>query len=520
MNLQKVVLLLNTIKYLKPIQIYYRLYYLLKNKLGVNRKESSICDGKRLSFLNIPFTVNSYDINKFRFLNLDKTFNDINWNYSEYGKLWTYNLNYFEYLSGCSKEEGQKLIEDFVSKYDQLKDAKEPYPTALRLVNWVKFISKHKIEEESIDKIIYRDAENLNSNLEYHLLANHLLEDAYGLLFAAYYFKNDEWFSVSKKILISELEEEYHDDGAHYEQSPMYHLILLERNLDSVNLVTNNNWKRDIKELLEKRAITSLEYLGFISVKDDFPQFNDAAFGIGRTPSELKHYAKKLGLKWGNLPQGKSSGYRKIVTNDLSLFFDAGSIGPDYQPAHAHADSLSINLYYGEKPILVDTGTSTYEIGERRTLERSTLAHNTIAYSGENSSEVWGGFRVANRAKVNIELDTNNHLVAKHNGYKRLGVNHQREIIIQGNGYIIKDVLSGNVKNESIFSLHFHPDCNLELNNDELVVNETLIFKFEGLSNIKVENYFYAPEFNKLIKAKKIVATVNSECSVQIKNNR
>ena len=38
---------------------------------------------------------------KFIFLNKTKTFADgsIDWNYSKFGKLWTYNLNYFDFLS-------------------------------------------------------------------------------------------------------------------------------------------------------------------------------------------------------------------------------------------------------------------------------------------------------------------------------------------------------------------------------------------------------------------------------------
>ena len=43
----------------------------------------------------------TYKDDKFTILNLSKKFNDkIDWNFSEHGKLWTYNLTYFEYLKG------------------------------------------------------------------------------------------------------------------------------------------------------------------------------------------------------------------------------------------------------------------------------------------------------------------------------------------------------------------------------------------------------------------------------------
>ena len=51
--------------------------------------------------------------NSFEFLNLKKEFSEIDWNYSNNGKLWTYNLNYFDFLNqeNISKEEGLNLIQ-------------------------------------------------------------------------------------------------------------------------------------------------------------------------------------------------------------------------------------------------------------------------------------------------------------------------------------------------------------------------------------------------------------------------
>ena len=48
--------------------------------------------------------------------------------------------------------------------------------------------------------------------------------------------------------------------------------------------------------------------------------------------------------------------------------------------------------------MLVNTGISQYGEGKERNRQRSTAAHNTVEVDGENSSEVWAGFRVARRA--------------------------------------------------------------------------------------------------------------------------
>ena len=56
--------------------------------------------------------------------------------------------------------------------------------------------------------------------------------------------------------------------------------------------------------------------------------------------------------------------------------------------------------------MVTDVGVSTYEKNERRHLERSTASHNCISW-GDNSSDVWSGFRVGRRANVKLLQDTN-----------------------------------------------------------------------------------------------------------------
>ena len=57
-----------------------------------------------------------------------------------------------------------------------------------------------------------------------------------------------------------------------------------------------------------------------------------------------------------------------------------GSIGPSYQPGHAHADELNFELFYKGSPIIVDTGVSTYEKNERR-LREDLNSHNVLFWA-------------------------------------------------------------------------------------------------------------------------------------------
>ena len=368
MDINKLKILYHTLKYLKPIQVYYRLYYFFRNKFfNKEARLKSVPDISLIIWQNEIYT-SSYCFlgsKSFKFLNITHDFsNSIDWNYSKYGKLWTYNLNYFDFLNqeNISKETGINLIRDYINNDNILLDGKEPYPISLRGINWIKFLTENSIQDKSINKVLYRDYRTLLKNLEFHLLGNHLLENAFSLLFGAYYFQDNILYNKSK-LLISELNEQILNDGAHYELSPMYHQILFLRLLDCINLIKlNKSWKLDnLMSFLEEKANLMFSWLINITYKDGtIPMVNDSTFNIAPNSKELFKYAKSLGIE--NLSNPLSdSGYRKISSGNYQLFIDFGKIGPSYQPGHAHSDTFNFELIKNGNPFIVDTGVSTYE---------------------------------------------------------------------------------------------------------------------------------------------------------------
>ena len=264
MDIYKIKLLINTIVHLKPIQVYYRIYYFIRNRLiGYEVKKKTYSNLNSITWVSKLSYKNSYfkKENTFTFLNISNSFSGkIDWNLNKYGKLWTYNLNYFDFLNqeNISKEAGILLIKDYVNNNSFLKDGKEPYPISLRGINWVKFLSLNQIKDEFINNTLYHHYCILLKNLEYQLLGNHLLENAFSLLFGAYYFQDEILYIKSKKLLIRELNEQILRDGGHYELSPMYHQLIFTRLLDCIQLIQlNTNWKQDnlIVFLLENQYI-------------------------------------------------------------------------------------------------------------------------------------------------------------------------------------------------------------------------------------------------------------------------
>ncbi len=514
MRLSSWVQLYHTVKYLKAKQIYYRLYYMIRGKI---RKGLSLryplSRPSMVRGLSLQESIHIQDSylrgDKFSLLNLSKSFEDgIDWNYAEYGKLWTYNLTYFDFLSQEGiKEEGKALIYDFIESSHNIKDGMEPFPISLRGINWIKFLSFYKIEDQKIEDALYAQYDILYQNLEYHLLGNHLLENGFSLLFGAYYFEDEMLYKKATEILREQLKEQVLEDGGHFERSPMYHQIMLFRLLDCINLLQNNDWKSESSLLIELRGIAEkmLGWLDAISFEEgDIPLFYDSAQKIAPTTQELFSYAHRLGCVPKLISLGKS-GYRKVRRSKYEAILNVGGIAASYIPGHAHADIFTFELRLQQhRPFIVDTGLSTYERGDRRTLERSTRAHNTVEIYGRNQSDVWGGFRVGRRAEV-IELEVlcdGNLIRGTHNGYAPL--HHTRKWYFDENNLLIQDRLN-QPDQEGIFRLHFHPD----------ISKEEILARVSSSEPFVFEEYLYAPEFNKHYQA--IVLKIPFQGSLEVK---
>lgn len=500
--------LLYTIRYLKSRQIIYRLWYMIRKQFyRLFRFKYNLSLPSKSNSVNLLPSVISHHIyqqNKFTFLNLSKQFNEIiDWNYSQLGKLWTYNLTYFDFLhqQSISQKEGIHLIISFIEQANSIKDGLEPFPISLRGINWIKFLVKHKITIKKINDSLFAQYHILLDNLEYHLLGNHLLENGFSLLFASYYYQEEKFYIAAKKILSTELEEQILSDGGHFELSPMYHQIMIFRLLDCINLVKHNPWKNyELLELLEKKASIMLGWLKTITYRNgSIPLLNDSANCIAPTSQELFSYAYLLDIHPVILPLF-ASGYRKVETSNYECILDVGNIGPDYIPGHAHSDTFNFELHVNGKPLIVDTGTSTYESNLNRNSERSTSAHNTVMINGKEQSEIWGGFRVAKRAKIIHLMEDSKSIESTHDGYSSINALHNRSFTFNADSIIIHDTIHSHNHQHCVSYLHFHPSVSPFIKNNTIYAGSCMII-CSGYSKMEIIPYHHAPEFNKRIDA-------------------
>ena len=487
---------INTVRYLKPVQIYGRVY---RPKPQV--VEACTAPQRRtlagLWVHGIPREDPRTGVNRFSFLNEERHIRT--WNDSGVPKLWLYNLHYIEHPTS-------DLIRRWATENPAGEgNGWEPYPLSLRICNWIKFYISGNSPSESDLRSLALQASYLARSVEYHLLGNHLFVNAKALVFAGAFFSGetaDEWLASGLRILADELPEQILGDGGHFERSPMYHGLILEDVLDLINL------GRAYPKLLPDWSGIAGRMLGWLQkmVHPDggISFFNDAAFGVAPAPARLADYANRIGIKpeHGLLAE---SGYIRLENERAAVLFDAAPIGPDYQPGHAHADTLSFELSVNGRRSIVNSGISTYENNIDRHMQRSTAAHNTIRVDGEESSEVWSAFRVGRRARpLDVKTDRRTYAEAAHDGYARLAdpVIHVRRLDLGEAELRITDTLQAKREHRGEIYFHLHPDSQTQIRLDPSLIRAE-------------DSTLWYPEFNKAIPNRTVVGRWAGKCPVQ-----
>jgi uncharacterized heparinase superfamily protein len=532
----------HTIRYLKPVQVYGRVTFrILRPKVNLEAAPALaqtlgtwVNPACRAPSLLGPTT--------FSFLCEQARLEDIGWDDPNVGKLWRYNQHYFDDLNaeGANSRVGwhARLITDWiVSNPPGAGTGWEPYPTSLRIVNWVKWLRGGKVLPAEAAHSLAVQARWLTARLERHLLGNHLFANAKALIFAGLTFvgrEPDRWLRMGLDIAESQLPEQVLPDGGNFERSTMYHAIFLEDLLDLLNVARACEGRIDSRVLhrWQEAAGRMLEWLSGMTHPDGgIALFNDAAFGIAPSFGDLRDYAARLGISTSVAPRQAfpvcrvwpDSGYVRLEASQAVALLDVGAVGPDYLPGHAHADTLSFELSLFGQRVVVNGGTSRYGLGPERERERATCSHSTVEVDGQSSSEVWSGFRVARRAYPFNFTSTATCGVASvacsHNGYLRLPGKpvHRRTWTMREGRLDVSDKIEGRCRT-AVARYILHPDIPVAPGPGttwELTLSggKRCVFEVTG-GKSRLEPAFYAPQFGKVRETTCIVVDLQDNAAI------
>ncbi len=420
--------------------------------------------------------------------------------------LWRFNLHYFQYLHLIGASEQRSICREWIDKNSVGRHPGwHPYPTSLRIINWC----KAEFEAEDILQSLYRQTAYLYRHPETHLLGNHLLENARALVFAGSFFgkrgEAPQWLKRGLKIYRDQTPEQILDDGGHFERSPMYHALMLEGYVDVLNLLPEGH--RDWHWLAKTVRKMSDFLLSMTHPGSRIALFNDSTQDEFCPTEELLAYAGRvLDLQPGRRSHFEESGYYIHNPDDVYLVIDGGPIGPDYLPAHAHADIFSYELSVDGVLFIVDTGVYEYEAGDMRNYVRSTRAHNTVCVDGRDQAECWDSFRVARRYTphgVSFTQQTDHsRFKGCFNGYAQLigdQIAHQRCIEADQNEQriTVEDGVTGEGTHTVESRIQLHPEVRVQQERNGIVLERSgrTLHISMGDSTVRFENGWYCPEF-------------------------
>jgi hypothetical protein len=354
---------------------------------------------------------------------------------------------------------------------------------------------------------------------------NHLIAESVGLVVVGAVFPEfnaaTTWLETGLRILKEQASIQTHQDGVNKEQSTGYHRFITELFLVVVGLSHHGVLAHE--SIFEDTLKRMLDYIFFtLTPIGTVPMWGDSdygrALGLGQGKdiwdfrpllstgaalfdrAEWKFVSRQfdeeafwlLGseglVAWERikplLPARVSHSFphagiyiiRDTWEEDSDVaIFRCGSfgLGGEGHCAHSHCDLLSLVLWIGGKPVLVDSGTYIY-YGQWRDYFRLTSAHNTLMVDGYEQAQPLFRFGWKDVPQAELLAWDGRHVVgAMHLPH---GVWHKREINHPKAGiWEITDHMECEGTHTITWFFHFPPDLTLQQEDDRVnvMINES-----------------------------------------------
>jgi hypothetical protein len=312
---------------------------------------------------------------------------------------------------------------------------------------------------------IYMHAKRISPTLVYARAQNnnHLISESVGLYCAGSFFKSlpitKKWKALGWKWFNHAIQEQISENGEFIQHSLNYHRLMLQASL-WMDFITRTNNEKLPDLTLEKLTIATGWLLNFIEPTSGhvpnlghndgsniFP-LSQCAYADYRPVAQAasRAFLKKSLLPsgiwdescyWLNLPISTDRGmtFKPTHTNGVPWLGDSISRvylqSVKYRNRPAHADQLHVDFWHKGYNLAMDAGTYSYNaLPPWENALAQTLVHNSIIIDGTSQMNRAGKFLWLDWAQASLlQFDpVENTLKAYHDGYKKLGINHEREI--------------------------------------------------------------------------------------------
>jgi uncharacterized heparinase superfamily protein len=387
---------------------------------------------------------------------------DLDWAAADAPRLWRFHLHYWDWAWGLAADPDRLAARAVFARLWRswaasagfgCVDAWHPYPAALRAWSWCglyrDLVAGSDLEPPFVASLAAH-AGFLRRHLEYDVGGNHLIKGLKALIGLGVFLADERLLRLAVRRLGRQVARQVLADGGHYERAPAYHCQVLADLIDVADLLRAAD--RIPAGELTAAVDRMRHWLGAVLTPDgQVPLLNDG-YPVDRS---LIAALRPLEAPGGPLVVLRDTGLVRAAAGGWHLLADVGPPCPRSLPAHAHADTFGCLVHVDGVPLLIDTGTSTYEPGAVRRYERSTAAHSTVQLDGADSTEVWGVFRAGRRARVSglsVCLDglASPGFEAVHDGFRGLPgrPRHRRRWSLTEDGLDVDDLVSGRGRHE------------------------------------------------------------------------
>ena len=339
-------------------------------------------------------------------------------------------------------------------------------------------------------------AERIEANIDYALSQNnnHGISEAVGLFTVGTLFPEfrqaESWFARGRTLLESQARTQIYDDGAYVQHSMNYHRVMLQDYVWAARLGEIN--RAPFSEAVYTRLLRSTEFLDAVTdpVSGQVPNYgnNDGTQVLPLTDCEYADFRPTLqasyylcsrqrrfapgpwdeGLIWLFGESALTSPMRPaklhVISPSSGYYLMKGRESwamircAEYRDRPAHADQLHLDLWWRGLNVAIDSGAYHYNAPPPwDTAFSSSAAHNTVIVDRQDQMRRFSRFLWLDWAKgqeIKHKKDGDSELWAgEHDGYRRLGVTHRREVERDGDSWTIRDQLFG--RGEHTVRLHW-----------------------------------------------------------------
>jgi hypothetical protein len=337
---------------------------------------------------------------------------------------------------------------------------------------------------------------------------NHLLSEATGLYTAAALLpehpKAAKWRQLGRKTFFDGLDGQIHKDGSYAQHSANYQRLMLQLGV-WCTLVANLLGERVPKKIVSKLAVSANWLLHLLDeASGELPNLgpNDGSYSFPFTALPLEDYRPvlqtaglafenqnclergpwdEMALWLGMRPEPRAAKHKpltqpiRIEGKDSWAYFRVA----EFRERPGHADQLHLDLWWRGLNIAQDAGSYLYTAAAPwDNALASTQVHNSVMLADNEQMMRAGRFLWLDWAQGKIlstESAQDGRLIAaeaEHDGYRKLGATHRREVRAENSGrWIVSDhiISMGNQPKAIRARLHWLlPDWDWQFENDEL----------------------------------------------------